>query len=128
MKGESYFEMRTLSPFLNVGFLYSRSGLPYRTDKFSKILVFFGTNSIEHFFSGIRCCDDLRHFVKQLVSKIFHVTIQNIRLALFCAFTKCSVIVTQCSVSFYSFSLEKFFKSSSNICSPVDPSFFGSIF
>ena len=33
VKGKSYFEMRTLSSILNLGFLNSRSGLLYRMDK-----------------------------------------------------------------------------------------------
>ena len=47
LKGKSYFEMRTLSPTLNLGFLNSRSGLLYRMDKKSDFFTFFGIKSIE---------------------------------------------------------------------------------
>ena len=47
LKGQSYLEMRTLSPILILGFLKTRTGLLYRMDKKSDFFTFFGIKSIE---------------------------------------------------------------------------------
>ena len=51
LKGKSYLEMRTLSPFLNWGFLTYRSGLLYRMDEKSEFFTLLGIKSIEYFLS-----------------------------------------------------------------------------
>ena len=49
LKGKSYFEMRTLSPILNLRVLNSHSSLLYRMDKKSEFFTFFGVKSIGQF-------------------------------------------------------------------------------
>ena len=68
--------MRTVSPILNLGFLYSRRGLLYRMDKKSDFLIFFGIKPIEQFFSRLHGFDEVTQFVNVLVSIIYHVTVK----------------------------------------------------
>ena len=77
LKGQSYLQIRTLSPSSYLGFLYSHNGLLCRMDRKSEFLTFFGIKSIEHFFSGLQVCGELRQIVNVLVSKIFHVTVKR---------------------------------------------------
>ena len=49
LEGKSYYEMRIQSPILNLGFLFSPTGLVHRLDEKSDFLEFFGTKSIEQF-------------------------------------------------------------------------------
>ena len=83
-------------------------------DKNSEILIFFGFKSIEHFFSGIQCCDELRQFVNVFVSISFHVTVQSVFQGPCYTFSKCSFILTHSRVNLYSFSFEKFLNFPAN--------------
>ena len=54
VKGKSYFEMRSLSPILDLGFLNCRNGWLLRMDKMSDFLTFFGMESVEQFLLELR--------------------------------------------------------------------------
>ena len=103
-KGMSNFEMRTLSPILNLGFLNSRSGLLYRVYKKSDFFTFFGIESIEHFLSQFSSAKKLSQFVNVLISIVFHVMVKYIFQGSYCTFNKCSLGLTYCRVNLYSFS------------------------
>ena len=53
LKGKSYFEMRTLSPISNPGFLNSRTGLLYRMDRKSEIYTCLVSTLSSNFFENL---------------------------------------------------------------------------
>ena len=53
LKGELYFEMRTLSPTLNLGFLSSCKGLLFRMDKKSEFFTFLVPSLSNTFFENL---------------------------------------------------------------------------
>ena len=80
----------------------------------SELLAFFGIKSIEHFYSGIQCCDEMRQFENVLVSTVFHVTVSCSFLGQFFTFSNSSLSLVQYSVNFLLLQLCKFF-----LCSPA---------
>ena len=118
-------EIRSLSPILNLGFLYCRSGSLYRRDRKSELLTFLVSRLLSFFW--IQGCDEWRQFVNVHVSIIFQVTVKYLFRWSYCTFSKCSLSVTHCSVNLCFFSSAEFFKLSSKFCSFVDPLFLGSV-
>ena len=104
LKGKSYFEMPTPSPFLNLGFPSFRSGLLYRKDKKAEFFTFFVIKSTEQFLQEFLCCNKFSQFVKVLVSIVFHVTVKYNFQGSYCTFSKCSIGLTRCRVNLYCFS------------------------
>ena len=117
--------MRTLSPKLNMGFLYCRSAFPCRMYENSKLLTFLGIKSIEQNFLEIRVVTNW-DFVNVLLSTILYETVKtivikdrNVRSA---NAALVSLIVEKIRIP-----SAKIVKLCSKICSLVDPNFHGSI-
>ena len=127
LKSNSYFEMWTLPPILNLGFPCSQSGLRYRTDKKSEFLTFLVIKSMELYFwtLGLWRTQTLYECTP------FHNLPLNGNVYFFpgswCTFSKCSLSLTHFRVELYSFSFSKFCRISSKFCSVVGPNFLRSI-
>ena len=128
MKGKPYFEMRTLSPTFNLGFLNCRSGFAVQKGQKVGILYIFWYQVYRAIFSRVYYCNELSQFVIVLVSIVFLVTVRYIFQRSYCTFSKCSLGLTHCRVNLYSFSFALLFKHSSKFCPLVNTNFFGSIF
>ena len=123
LKGKSYFEMQSLSPILNLGILYSRSCLLLQMCKKLEFPMFFDIKSIEQLFWKLELWR-----TEIIVPITFHVTLNYSFQGTYCAFSKCSLSLTPCSVSLYSHGFAQFFKPFCKFRSVVDPKFFCFVF
>ena len=119
--------MRTSCPNVNLGFLHSRNHLLYRMDKKSEIFTFFGTKSLQQFFSEISV---IRYWAILWLYLYLNLPCRGKLFfqGSYCTFSKCSVGLNHCRLNVYSFSFIKFFKASSKFGSVVNSDFRGSIF
>ena len=121
-----HFEIRVLSPILNLGCRYFCTGLLYRRDKKSAFLTFFDIKSVDHFFSGFRGSDEMTQIVNVFVATVFHVALQFFFRGSYCMFSECSHFVFPGIVYLLFISFTMFVKLSRKFWSLVNPNFFES--
>ena len=111
--------MRTLSPFLHLSFLTSRSGLLYRKQKVW-ILYIRWYQVYRTISCWVQGCNQLKQFVNVVESIILHVTVKYDFHGSYWKFSKCifSVILPQLILS--SFSFTQTFEHSNQVSSLFD--------
>ena len=116
--------MPTLSPILIVGFLNSRTGLPYKLNNKPIFLTFLRNQGYRTISSRNQKCNELRGFANVLVYSIFSVTGKIIFQVSSCTFRMCSLSLTQRKTKSVFLQLRKRFGDLQHFLFPSSAKFF----
>ena len=101
---------------------------PMRNKNSGTVFHISGRFSTWSIFATVQCRSKLLHFEGNFFTMIFKVTIYYMFQRLNCSLCKCSLCFTHCWVNFNVFLLAKFFKSSTILCSFINPNISGVFF
>ena len=101
---------------------------PMRNKNSGTVFHISGRFSTWSIFATVQCRSKLLHFEGNFFTMIFKVTIYYMFQRLNCSLCKCSLCFTHCWVNCNVFLLAKFFKSSTILCSFINPNISGLFF